>query len=430
MDIQDMYVGSGLIVLIFGLFHRLFYTQLKGDKLHAYFFTGLGLKFLGAIALGIIYQFHYNGMDTFEYFQGARSLSMLLKTDFSTALQVFFSDGVTAQEYCSNGLEILDKHMSMRSSFLFVKLLAFLSFLSFDSYIGIALLVATFSFWGTWKLYRAVVYHFDLSPNLTFGVLFLLPMPLIWGSGLLKDTLVLGAFFWGLSVLLSFKEKKEFLVLLLCLLIVGLLKIYLLLCLVPVLILSVFHHRILEKDWPIPKLLGVEFVLVFIIGFILLKAPNLLGGVGVMDTEEQLLRVIKDGQAWNARDGQSSAYHFEGYERSLTSVFLHFPDAVTVSLFRPFLWEMDSPMKFVMGLESLLLLLLTIFVFLKGRLKVLTVIYQNPVIYFAINFSIAYAFWLGIATYNFGALSRYRIVLVPLFLLGLMAAYKEVKVKR
>jgi hypothetical protein len=95
------------------------------------------------------------------------------------------------------------------------------------------------------------------------------------------------------------------------------------------------------------------------------------------------------------------------------------PQAVNVSLFRPYLWEVNNPLMLLSGLESTVLLLLSLYILFRENIRVFTAIRQADV-FFALVFSITFAFAVGVSTYNFGTLVRYKIPMLPFFALALI----------
>jgi hypothetical protein len=71
------------------------------------------------------------------------------------------------------------------------------------------------------------------------------------------------------------------------------------------------------------------------------------------------------------------------------------------------------------ALEALFLLGLTIRLFYRNKLLHITQSIRSPIILFCLIFAIIFAFGVGISTYNFGTLSRYRIVMVPFYVMAI-----------
>jgi hypothetical protein len=95
------------------------------------------------------------------------------------------------------------------------------------------------------------------------------------------------------------------------------------------------------------------------------------------------------------------------------------PQAINVSLFRPYLWEVRNPLMLLAALESFAFLIFTIYAFYKSR-KVLGKAFGDPTILFCFIFSLTFAFAVGVSTFNFGTLTRYKIPLLPFYMMGLI----------
>lgn len=70
------------------------------------------------------------------------------------------------------------------------------------------------------------------------------------------------------------------------------------------------------------------------------------------------------------------------------------------------------------ALESLAFLGLLIYVVLSSKQLIKKVVDKN--VLFALVFSLIFAFAVGVSTFNFGTLSRYKIPLVPFYAVALV----------
>ena len=104
-----------------------------------------------------------------------------------------------------------------------------------------------------------------------------------------------------------------------------------------------------------------------------------------------------------------------------------FLPAIVVTLYRPFLWEARNIVMLVSAFESLALLMLTLYILYRaGPLNFIRQATSEPVLVFAFLFSIIFAFAVGITSYNFGSLVRYKIPMLPFFISALfIALYKS-----
>ena len=83
------------------------------------------------------------------------------------------------------------------------------------------------------------------------------------------------------------------------------------------------------------------------------------------------------------------------------------------------------------SLESLATLLFTLFVFFRaGLFRAFGLIGSNPIILFCLIFGVAFSFAVGISTYNFGSLVRYKIPMLPFYLSGLIILWYHVNEAR
>ena len=91
------------------------------------------------------------------------------------------------------------------------------------------------------------------------------------------------------------------------------------------------------------------------------------------------------------------------------------PAAINVTLFRPYPWEVRNPLMLLSSIESLLLLILTIMMVIKMLAGNIRMNILDRIIISFLVFSISFAFAVGVSTYNFGSLSRYKIPVIPLY---------------
>lgn len=73
------------------------------------------------------------------------------------------------------------------------------------------------------------------------------------------------------------------------------------------------------------------------------------------------------------------------------------------------------------ALESLFILLFTLFVLIKaGPGAFVKQIIFNPIVFLCMGYSIIFASLVGITSLNFGTLARYRVPVIPFYLMGLV----------
>jgi hypothetical protein len=123
----------------------------------------------------------------------------------------------------------------------------------------------------------------------------------------------------------------------------------------------------------------------------------------------------------SSRDEQASAYSLGDFSPTIGGMLSKFPMAVNVTLFRPYIWEAKKIIVALSAFEALLFLLLTLkILFTIGPARIWKTVSNDATIQFCLIFSIIFAFAVGISSYNFGALSRYKIPCLPFYALALV----------
>ena len=128
---------------------------------------------------------------------------------------------------------------------------------------------------------------------------------------------------------------------------------------------------------------------------------------------------------WSGRNA-GSRYDLGDLDGTIPGMVRLAPAAINVALFRPYPWEISNPLMLLASLESSILLIVSIIVFI-GALRVSGRLVGSPLIIFSLIFSMIFAFAVGISTYNFGTLFRYKIPLMPFYAILLVLAWAEVR---
>lgn len=396
---------------------------------HRYFLPALGAKIIGALAVGFIYQFYYGGGrpsgDTFNYHQNAGIIYEAFSDDPVVGFKLLMARG----EYTPEIFTYATRMYWFRSSteYFVIRIITVLGLLTFHSYAAIAILFAAISFSGVWAMYRTFYkFYPPLHLYLAFAILFV-PSVVFWGSGILKDTVTLGALGWATWALVRiFFERKGLLlsgfILLVSLYTIYAIKIYIVLCFLPAALLWIF----LSYSSRIPSPALRWMIAPFIIGISATIGYYSVLKVGEDNNRYSLDRVSETAEitarylAYVGEQQGGSVYTLGDYDFSPSGMLRKFPLAVNVTLFRPYLWEAYNPVMLLSALESFGTLLLTLFVIYKaGIVQAFRLIVSNPIILFCLLFAVAFSFAVGISTYNFGSLVRYKIPMFPFYLSGL-----------
>jgi hypothetical protein len=430
---MDIVVGLLFSILLIIIASYIADSRYKNDPCKKYFVQGLVLKIIGSVAVGLIYQYYYTGGDTINYFKSSRAIDNYLSDDFWGFWSSFFyytfpgSDTTTTTNvYCDYGAlycESLAEITVYRISFLFYKL-------SFDTYMGTAILMAAFSYIGIWGIFRTFQKLFPNSLRyIAIGVLFV-PSTFFWGSGILKDSIcltALGILIYFFYQLVNRNYSRALLFLPLAIImgkIILAIKVYILLAAFGFLMLwwgLSFQNQI--KNPILRIIIGPVFFIILLVGSIYAviefgatseryKIDNVLVTAQAVSSDLQKDYYYAAGTADAASKG--SVYKIPEFEPTLGGVLSVAPIAISTALFRPFLWEVNSPVLLLQALETTIFtLLLAWTLFRYGPGKVVSFMLKNPFLIFCFFFSLLFGFMVGLTSGNFGNMSRYRIPMLP-----------------
>ena len=432
MDVRD-FVMAPLVIFFVTVCAYYARPYLCDTTNYRYFFPALYLKIISAIALGLIYTFYYKGGDTFAYHTGgSRIIWNTMIDDPLTGLQFLLPVSWHGPAVHAISGQILFYHDP--NSYAVIRLAAIFDMFTFSSYCGTAVMFAAMSFIGAWFLFKAFYEEFpQLHRGIAAAVLFV-PSVFLWGSGILKDSITitcLGLATYSIRKLFLVRDGRRMLhtiVITLAFVVIFSVKKYVLLCFVPAALIWVITGNLSQIR---------SLVLRFLLLPAALALVALFGYWAVLKIGEDDKRYALDRLAMTARTtaydiryytGRSagSGYSLGELDGTFTGMLKIAPQAINVSLFRPYLWEVKNPFMLLSALEAFFFLILTLWMVLRGPIKLFKLL-KKPYVLFCISFAITFAFAVGSSTYNFGTLSRYKIPLLPFYFLGLILLFSYSK---
>jgi hypothetical protein len=438
MELRDLIVTPLFLIIIGfgGIIIRPWFTDAITKK---YFLPALWCKIVGALALGFLYQFYYDGGDTFNYHTfGSRVVWEALLESPLDGLQLLFSRGGKHGElygYTSRIVFFTDP-----GSYFVVRIAGFIDLLTFSTYTATAIVFSLFSFFGVWYLFKTFYeYKPNLHRSIAIAVLFI-PSLIFWGSGLLKDTITLGAIgFLTYTIKKIFIDKNVrvlyVIVLLLSAYLAFEIKRYIILCFFPAALIWVYVTNLSKISSFAIRLVLFPVMIVTALGSAYLASV----WIGKNDARYSLDKIAVTAKItaydigfYTGKDA-GSGYNLGELDGTFTGMLRLAPQAINASLFRPYLWEVRNPLMLLSAIESFVFFLFTLFVIARLRLKIFHTL-SDPYIIFCFTFSLTFAFAVGVATFNFGTLTRYKIPMLPFYMLALILLNdywnKEVKVAR
>lgn len=428
MELRDLLVTPIWLMIIYVLAYviRPYVTDSINRR---YFFPALTVKIIGALAIGFLYQFYYSGGDTFNYHtHGSRHIWNAIMESPNGFNLLWGGDTKGLYPYYSKIV-----FYSHPPSFFIVRIAAFFDLFTFSTYSATAVLFATVSFIGMWLFFKA---FYDQFPHLHKWIAlaaFFIPSVFFWGSGLLKDTITLagvGALMYTMKRMLIDKNLGigSLLLFLLSAYVIFSIKKYILLCFLPAAIFWVYISNLSRINSLVARLLLVPFV----IGIIILSGYWAILKVGESDERYALSKLPETARItaydigyWTGR-GAGSTYSLGELDGTFSNMLSKAPQAINVALYRPYLWEVRNPLMLISALESFVILLFTIYVLFVQR-QVFFKMMLDPNVIFCLVFCLTFAFAVGISTYNFGTLSRYRIPMLPFYVMALVLMFNYSK---
>jgi hypothetical protein len=396
-----------------------------------YFIPALTVKIIGAIGLGLVYQFYYGGGDTFNYFNHVRVIYNAFLESPLIAFKIVFSHG--QYDPLTHKYTSWMEWYRAPTEFFVIRVASIFAFITFGTYTPIAIFFAFISFTGMWAMYKTFL---DIYPTLQKQLaiaIFFLPSVFFWGSGLMKDSLTIGALGWlfyGFYFATIKKRNilKSALIGLIAAYVIYIVKVYVLLSFLPPAIFWVFienNNRIknsLLRNLLKPLFIGLGLALA------VFGATNLTEGDARYDVNNIAERSRINNTYLSKQIASGSSYDIGVFDGSIGSILTVGPQAIVVSLYRPFLFEVRNPLMLLSALESSIFIYYTLlFIYKVGFFKTFKFISSKPILLFCMIFSLVLAFAVGTNSGNFGSLVRYKVPLMPFYLSALFIMQAHLK---
>lgn len=400
--------------------------------LRAWVVPGICLKMLAGIAVGLFFQRYYGyGGDSWNIHHSATELSQIAIQDLQAYTRLLFFNDYYHIPHLSY------PNMWEQPRYLFVvKLISVLNLFTGGSYWLTSFYLSLFSFWGLWQLANTLSTLFPATRWAAVVAFLLFPSVVFWSSGVQKESLALGII--GIMVnrfLLAYlpaqKLSYAFWLKSMVIWLVGVawlwqLKFYYMGGLVPAIASVTLANWALKKWWSSAKvswqlLIGLLLFIVFLTSLLFVAS---LSHPKLHLTEFMQVLVLNHNASFNFSSPDDVVHYTRvggGYfniTSTLDSLLYNTPLAFVSGLLRPFIWEVNSKVKLLAGLENfwimLMLLHTTIYVF--GS-KARAYLRQNTQVFLLLMGGLTYisllAILLALASPNFGSLSRYKVGFLP-----------------
>jgi hypothetical protein len=301
----------------------------------------------------------------------------------------------------------------------------FVVFLGGRSLYGACTTVGFAAFFSGVAMYQALREELPESsaPRLLVACL-LVPSVVFWSSALLKESIVLSGVFAMVVGGQWMARHHRFItggIAMACgAFIVAILKAYIL---VPFgLAAGIWFYMIALRRDGAPHLKALNLLLGSIVAVVLILGTGRLFPEYSIETfPEEAARHQEIGTRFSGDADYMLADEVgleDAEDRSAPAQVALAPLALVTALFRPFIFEASNAQMFLNCVETTAILGLAILaVYRRGLGGMIKRLSRNPLLVFCLVFSFGLGLGVGLATTNLGTLSRYRMPLVPFFVI-------------
>lgn len=299
---------------------------------------------------------------------------------------------------------------------LITKLLAFFNIFSLGHYYINIVFYSFLTLFGPIAFYRIMNDYFRDTKIANLVSVFLIPSFLYWTSGIHKEgliflaiALIMYCFYFGFLYQWTWKKTV---IILLCLLLLLVLRNYVLIALVPALTAWV----IAKKTRFHPALVFGTVYAAFILMFFTARYfhPRLDFPAAVASKQEQFLKLKGNSSVPTTR-----------LDPTFASFVLNAPQAINLSLVRPYPSDINHLLSMAAAIEINLLLFIFVIFLLWHRRRPFT---YNPFILFCIFFSFSVLMTIGYTVNFLGAIVRYRSIIFPILFVPVVAKVQWEKI--
>ena len=387
----------------------------KSSEIHRYFLPAVAIKILAGIILGLVYMYHYQGGDTWNYFEEARKIIHYSRDHPSSMWGLFFGN------ISDQNISQIFQFSAQPRAFFFAKIVAIFYLATGGNYWLISVYYSLISAVACFYLAEKLLFHFPQCRLAIVAAVLFFPSFIFWSSGLIKESIAVAAIcFLAAETLTYLRTKKipglaHIFLLLLAIVLIWKLKYFYAAVLVPILLtlLVLFWlSKGLWNDWSSGKTVGL-FSSIFLT--LLLLVSQLHYNL----QPEHIIAVVYDNyKAGIATSEVGKTLRFNDLRPTLSSFIIHVPEALFGGLFRPNIWDWKTGLQNVMVAENFLLILLffiSLIATLLRRPKI------TPLFWASALYVILLSVFLAFSSPNFGTLSRYKVGFEPFFIFIVLA---------
>ena len=364
----DYFLGFLYLIIIYFIAFLYRSSKLEKDSDYKYYLIALNVKMGGGLGFLLLTVYYWGGGDTYTYYHAANGYTTFMLNEPVDALKLLF---VSGDEINWMKYEFANSHnrlLSGTASFTMVKITAMLNLLGFKSYVTTTVLFSFLSFLGVWNMYFIFCKTYpQLKKQLLFAIFFI-PSVVLWGSGILKDTITIGAvgslvYAYVNIVQLNRKKLLSLILIVISTSLLLFLKPYILYVLYPALFLWLQSDfgKIIKNDLFRRLLTPVVAITIALSSYFLVDKLSMNADKYKMDKLETTLKGFQSWHTTVAETKDQSGYTLGDMDFSTVGLIKKFPQAINVTFFRPYLWEIRNSATLLGAFEGLILMLFSLF---------------------------------------------------------------------
>jgi hypothetical protein len=319
------------------------------------------------------------------------------------------------------------------STFMTSRVSCVVAFFTFNRFLLISFVFTNLAYYGFVVIYttsKKIIKGYN--KQLAIGCLFI-PSCIFWSSGLAKEPICiicLGVLF-SYTVKWFFEKKINFQQILLFTFLSYILftvKSYIFLCFAFAVFIWIFYDRF--KKLMLKNAVIMSGAILILLTTTAAAAYFFSNNISVI-ISENIGNIISSNISMyesmaTLRQGGGSLIDVNDIDVSSVGGVLKFiPQGFINVFFRPFPWEISNVLMVFTVLENLFFIFLLIKVLIKSRIFTRKLFINKNYQVFAIVFSITFALMVGISTFNFGSMVRYKMPYLPFWASFLLVVNKK-----
>jgi hypothetical protein len=285
------------------------------------------------------------------------------------------------------------------------------------SYLGNTIIMNLILYLGVWRFYKILVELYPHTSKWLAIAVFFIPSVVFWSSGILKDGWTLTAIlFMYTNIYHIFIERnkvwKNFIWLVFWSYVAFSIRPYIFYVSVGSGLIWIGFSAIKALKSTFMRTIALPFIMIlaWTSGVFIIAQTSTMAGkrYSSVDAMLETAWIIQDDLKKDYYGGNS--FDIGEFEPTMPGILKKAPQAIVAVMFRPFIWEADSILMILSGIEHFILMLLFAYLLYKTRIiGFLSQLSKDPLLLAFFVMAITFAFSVGLTTANFGAIVRYAI---------------------